>query len=67
MSLLCPVVRQVDAVNHQVAARMAGVFTTWLQFDLDRQAKIKEQLERILAKEGISDNVFEIAQKSLAG
>jgi hypothetical protein len=33
--------------------------------DSGRQAKIKEQLRLIVAEEGVSDNTFEIASKSL--
>lgn len=53
-----------DAVR-QVAARMVSCFTTWKRLDARRQAKMKEQLELIVKEEGISDNTFEIASKSL--
>uniref|UniRef100_A0A061R688 Peptidase M1 alanyl aminopeptidase C-terminal domain-containing protein n=1 Tax=Tetraselmis sp. GSL018 TaxID=582737 RepID=A0A061R688_9CHLO len=49
----------------QVAARMVSCFTTWRRMDSVRQAKMKEQLELIVAEKGISDNTFEIASKSL--
>jgi len=58
-------VREVDGFNPTVAARMVGAFTTWKRLDAGRQAKIKAQLELIVGKEGISDNTFEIASKSL--
>lgn len=45
---------------------MVGAFTTWKQYDSKRQAMIKAQLERIVAVNGLSENVFEIASKSLA-
>jgi len=44
---------------------MVSCFTTWKMMDSGRQAKIKEQLRLIVAEEGVSDNTFEIASKSL--
>ncbi|KXZ50521.1 hypothetical protein GPECTOR_16g696 [Gonium pectorale] len=58
-------VLKVDALNHQVAARMVGSFSTWRQYDAERQAMMRAQLERIVAHPGLSENVFEIASKSL--
>ncbi|PNW83978.1 hypothetical protein CHLRE_04g213250v5 [Chlamydomonas reinhardtii] len=49
----------------QVAARMVSAFTTWRQYDASRQALMRAQLERIVAHPGLSENVFEIASKSL--
>eukprot|EP00955_Chlamydomonas_euryale_P052981 355343-Chlamydomonas_euryale.AAC.8 len=59
---------QVDKLNHQVAARMASAFSTYRQFDSERQAMMKAQLQRIVdeQKNGLSENVYEIASKSLA-
>ncbi|GFH14567.1 uncharacterized protein HaLaN_10648 [Haematococcus lacustris] len=59
-------VLRVDKLNHQVAARMVSAFTTFKQFDTKRQALMKAQLERIVGTPGLSENVFEIASKSLA-
>ncbi|KAG2500410.1 hypothetical protein HYH03_001981 [Edaphochlamys debaryana] len=58
-------VLRVDGINHQVAARMVSAFTTWRQYDTERQAMMRAQLERIVAHKGLSENVFEIASKSL--
>lgn len=58
-------VLKVDKINRQVASRMVSAFTTYKQFDGERQAMMKQQLERIVATEGLSENVFEIASKSL--
>ena len=54
----------VDKVNKQVAARIAGAFTGWRQYDASRQAAMQAQLKRILAA-GPSENVFEIVTKSI--
>ncbi|KAG1656781.1 hypothetical protein FOA52_007829 [Chlamydomonas sp. UWO 241] len=60
-------VLKVDKINHQVAARMASAFTTYRQYDTERQAMMKAQLQRIVdhQKEGLSENVYEIASKTL--
>lgn len=63
---LADMILKVDKVNHQVASRMASAFTTWKQFDLERQSMIKQQLTRLAATNGLSENVFEIVNKSLA-
>jgi len=60
-------VLKVDKINRQVAARMVSVFTTWKRFDDERQKMMKAQLQRIVDTPGLSENVFEIASKSLKG
>lgn len=59
-------VLRVDKINRQVAARMVGAFTSWKQYDAGRQAMMKAQLERVVGAEGLSENVYEIASKSLS-
>lgn len=58
-------VLKVDKINRQVAARMVGAFTTYKNYDAERQSMMKAQLERIVTTEGLSENVYEIASKSL--
>jgi aminopeptidase N len=62
---LAEMVLKVDSVNHQVAARLAGAFTSYQQVDKQRQALIQGQLKRILAQPGLSENVQEIVSKSI--
>jgi len=57
----------LDAINPQVAARMARGFDRWKRFDAARQAKARAQLERIRDTEGLSKDVAEIVTKALAG
>ncbi|XP_060207004.1 puromycin-sensitive aminopeptidase isoform X1 [Lycium barbarum] len=57
---------QLDKINPQVASRMVSAFSRWKRYDETRQSLAKEQLEMILSTEGLSENVFEIASKSLA-
>jgi aminopeptidase N len=56
---------KLDKINHQVASRVVGAFTTFKQYDKERQAMMVAQLKRIAAVEGLSENVFEIVSKSL--
>jgi len=49
----------------QVAARMVSAFTQYRQFDKARQGLMRAQLERIVATNGLSENVFEICSKCL--
>ena len=57
---------ELDGINPQVAARLAGAFNRWLKFDPARQTLIREQLERIEGAKGLSRNVYEIVSKALA-
>lgn len=63
---IADMVLKVDSVNHQVAARIASAFTACQQLDQRRQALIQKQLKRILAHEGLSENVHEIVSKTVS-
>lgn len=63
---IADMVLKVDSVNHQVAARIASAFTACQQLDQMRQALIQKQLKRILAHEGLSENVQEIVSKTVS-
>ena len=65
-SLLADAVLTVEALNPQLAARLLVPLGRWRRQDPDRQALMKAALERILAVEGLSPNVYEIASKSIA-
>ncbi|KAF6162226.1 hypothetical protein GIB67_008355 [Kingdonia uniflora] len=60
------VVVQLDKINPQVASRIVSAFSRWRRYDETRQALAKAQLEMIMSVNGLSENVFEIASKSLA-
>ncbi|KAB2608628.1 puromycin-sensitive aminopeptidase [Pyrus ussuriensis x Pyrus communis] len=60
------IVMQLDKINPQVASRMVSAFSRWRRYDETRQNLAKAQLEKILSTNGLSENVFEIASKSLA-
>jgi aminopeptidase N len=57
---------ELDALNPQVAARMARTFDRWKKFDAGRQARARAALERIRDVPGLSKDVAEIVTKSLA-
>jgi aminopeptidase N len=56
----------LDAINPQVAARMARGFDRWRKFDAERQAHARAALERIRDAQNISKGVLEIATRALA-
>jgi len=56
----------LDAINPQVAARMARAFDRWKKFDAGRQACARAALERIRDAKGVSKGVLEIASRALA-
>ena len=65
-AFLADQVLALDALNPQVAARMARGFDRWKKFDESRKAKAKAQLERIRDQKGLSKDVAEIVTKALA-
>ncbi|OMO79568.1 Peptidase M1, alanine aminopeptidase/leukotriene A4 hydrolase [Corchorus capsularis] len=65
-NFLGEIVLQLDKINPQVASRMVSAFSRWRRFDENRQKLAKAQLEKIISANGLSENVFEIASKSLA-
>ncbi|MDG4597949.1 MAG: aminopeptidase N [Candidatus Contendobacter sp.] len=56
---------ELDAFNPQIAARLMAAFTRWRKYDLTRQERMRERLERILAAPELSPDAYEIAAKSL--
>ncbi len=65
-ALVGEVVRLLDSINAQVAARMAGAFETWRRFDASRQGLVRAELESMLKTPGLSSNLFEVVSKILA-
>ena len=58
-------VLELDGVNPLIGARILSPLGRWQRLDAARQELMKGQLERILAKPGLSRDIFEIASKSL--
>src|SRR5260221_6990133 len=55
----------LNALNPQVAARMARAFDRWQRFDENRKRKARAALERVPGSAGLSRDVMEIVVKSL--
>ena len=64
-SLVADWLIRLDGVNPQSAARMSTLFETWRRYDLDRQALIRTELERILAHDGLSRDMGEMVGRML--
>ncbi len=62
---LASMIIQLNAINPQIAAGLAKQFNQWKKFDVKRQALIQEQLERIKSLQNLSNDVFEVVDKSL--
>ncbi len=58
-------VLEIDRLNPQLAARLAGALSLWRRYEPRRQALMKGQIERILAAPRLSRDVHEIVSKSL--
>ena len=58
-------VLELDAFNHQIAARMCGAFRSWRTLEPVRAKLAKAALTRIAKTKGLSRDVFEIVSKSL--
>lgn len=56
----------LNTLNPQIASRMVTGLAQWRRFDAGRQHLMKQQLQRIVATEHLSKDVYEIASKSLA-
>ena len=64
-NFLSAAVIELNTINPQIAARLLTPLREWRRYTPDRQEKMKAALERILATENLSPDVFEIASKSL--
>ncbi len=64
--LLADEVIAVDAINPQGAARLVTPLGRWRRFDAARGSLMRAELERIVARPGLSKDVFEMASRSLA-
>ncbi|MEX0623950.1 MAG: DUF3458 domain-containing protein, partial [Saccharospirillum sp.] len=64
-ALLASVVRQLNALNPQLAARLVTLLSDWKRYDTARGRMMASALETILATESLSSNVFEMAQRAL--
>ncbi len=59
-------VATLDALNPQVASRLARAFDRWRKFDAGRQVHSRTALERIRQHPGLSRDVTEVVTRALA-
>ncbi len=55
----------LDALNPQIAARMAGAFNPWTRFDPHRRGLMRAELNRIASVESLSPDVAEIINSAI--
>lgn len=56
---------ELNSQNPQIASRMLTPLTRWKKYSPQRQALMRQQLQRIEASENLSKDVFEVVSKSL--
>jgi aminopeptidase N len=66
-ALAADVISELQAINPQVASRIARSFDRWRQFDTSRQTHARAALERIAAVEGLAKDVAEVVGNALKG
>ncbi len=64
--LLADQILAVDASNPMTAARLVEPLGGWRRYKPTLAALMRKELERIVAHEGLSKNVYELASKALA-
>ncbi len=57
----------LDAINPQIAARLAAVFNGWRRLEPNRAAMMRAELERLAALPGLSRDTSEIVSRALTG
>ncbi len=57
---------QLDAINPQVAARLARSMDRWRRYAPALQEKMKQALEKVAARDQLSNDVQEVVSKALA-
>jgi aminopeptidase N len=63
--LVGEVVRALDAINPQTAARIIAAFETWKRYDEKRQKLMRAELEEVTKRNDLSANLFELVTKML--
>ena len=59
-------VLEIDAINPEVAARLARAMDSWSRMTPEIGARMKAQLERVATEPGLSRNSLEIVSKALS-
>ena len=56
---------EVDGEQDRLAAGLVSAFNTWRRLDDGRQQLVESQLTRLIDRQGVSAQVFEMASKIL--
>ncbi|MCB1318899.1 MAG: aminopeptidase N, partial [Leptospiraceae bacterium] len=56
-------IRELDAINPSIAARLANAFLRTTKLDSKRKTHALRELDAILSREGLSNDVFEIVDR----
>jgi aminopeptidase N len=65
--IVAETILKLDAMNPQVASRLATGFRSWRMMNEVRRNAASSQLERLLAAPNLSRDVFEIISRTLSG
>lgn len=65
-ALLAEQVLALDSRNPQLASRLVSAFNQWRRYDPGRQRRMREHLETIVGRQGLSSDVYEIVNRALA-
>ncbi len=63
--IVADAVIKLNAINPAVGARLVNSLKEWKKYDAHRQMHMKQQLERILNTQNLSNNIYEIVSKAL--
>ncbi|HSH13251.1 MAG TPA: aminopeptidase N C-terminal domain-containing protein, partial [Desulfurivibrionaceae bacterium] len=63
--LMAEQIRDLDRINPQIAARMAGCFNRWRRFPEKGRELMRLQLQRLRGAAGLSRDLYEVVSKSL--
>ena len=64
--LLADKIILLNNLNPQIASRLVGPLSKWRRYVPSQGEQMKQQLQRIMAQEDLSKDVFEVVSKSLA-
>ncbi|MEZ0225700.1 MAG: aminopeptidase N [Alphaproteobacteria bacterium] len=64
--LLADTIIKVNSINPSTAARLLAPMRQWKRYDAVRKSLMENELKRILSEKDISNDVYEIASKSLS-
>jgi aminopeptidase N len=63
--VVADVIIALNAINPQVAARLATAYRSWKLYNVNRRTHAQKNMQRILATPALSNDVFEIISRTL--